>query len=183
MSVAGVARRYAKALFSVASESGKIDSVNGELAALAQAWNGSSEMRAAFENPSVTPELRHKILDAVGSKLGLSAAVLAAAKLLATKQRMAALGEVTLQFDAFRQLRTGTVQANVTTAKKLDAKAQSDLVAALEKSTGRKVELTVTEDASILGGIITRVGDVVYDGSLKNRLADLEHQMLKAVQG
>ncbi len=182
MSVAAVARRYAKALFDVAQSAGSLDAARHEVAGVAHAWRNTPEFRSALENPALGTEALRTLVTSLAAKLKLSEPVTRIFALLAERRRLAALPDLSAQFDRLIESRAGLVRADVTTVKKLDAASYAALQAALEQSSGKKVEIVAHEDPSILGGVITKMGDTVFDGSVRNRLRDLEEKVLRGIR-
>ncbi|MFW6049592.1 MAG: F0F1 ATP synthase subunit delta [Myxococcota bacterium] len=176
--VGTLARRYAKALLELAEEQGQLEQVGRELAGLREAWDASEDLRDAFENPAVTAEQRRAILDALATRMGLSPTVTNALRLLSDRRRLRHLPEVAEAFERLAEAKEGRIRAEVTTAAAMPEPYYAELQKALESVTGRKVALVRHEDPSLIGGVITKVGDRVFDGSLRARLNELEEQLL-----
>jgi F-type H+-transporting ATPase subunit delta len=176
---APIGKRYARALLELAQEQSQVSKVASDLGDLEKAWNESAELRSVFENPAIGPEVRRKILESLASRMGLAPTVKTTLFLLSDRRRMRFLPDVV---DAFRTLSEGVenqVRAEVTTAIPMPETFFSEIQRELERGTGRKVLLTRKQDPSIIGGIITRLGDRVLDGSLKTRLEELQDTLLE----
>ncbi len=173
-----IARRYAKALLELAEERGETEKVERDLEALVEAWTASKELREVFENPAVTAEARVAVLGALARRLGLSPVLLNTLRLLCDRHRLRLIPEVAQAFAALREERGGLVVAEVTTAGPMPESYFAELAKTLEKALGRKVTVTKREDPALIGGVVTRVGDRIYDGSLRTRLQELKDRML-----
>lgn len=178
MSNATISRRYAKALLELAEEAKQTPAVHKALAAFAETWASSDTLRDLFENPSVSAESRGKVLDQVATRLAAPPLLKNTLKLLADRGRMALLPELAAAFNGLAQTATGQVEAEVTTASPMPEKYYLELQKVLEKVTGKKVLVVRKQDPSIIAGVITRVGDKVFDGSVRNRLTELKEQLL-----
>lgn len=173
------ARRYAKALFEIASEGKVVDKVRADLADLAKAFETSAELRALVENPAFTPAVKKKAILAIAGRMGVSQVVQNSVQLLVDRGRVGMLGVISESFDGIAERRSGRVRAEIITAAPLSDAYYSELEKALGTVTGRQVTLVRKTDPSIIGGIVTRVGDTVYDGSIANRLKDIRTQLLE----
>ena len=171
-------RRYGRALLELADEAKLREKIGKELESLQGAWDTSGELREVFVNPSVDAEVRKKIIVALSEKLGLHTFVVNTLKLLADRQRIEHLPEVIAAYLEIANAAEGRVVAEVITAKPMPASYYAKLEKVLEEATGSKVTIERSEDPSLIGGVVTRVGDLVFDGSLRTRLNELKETML-----
>lgn len=178
MIAGAVARRYSKALLELATERGDVERMVVELAALAQSWDESRELRSVFHNPSFDGEVRRRVIDALAERMGVSVAVKNTLCILSDRRRMRHLPGIASAFTSLAEARTGSVKAEVITATELPEGYYFELQRTLEAVTGRRVRLVRSQDPSLIAGVVTRVGDRVIDGSVKNRLAELEDELL-----
>ena len=125
-----------------------------------------------------TAKQLEKVLDQVATRLAAPPLLKNTLKLLADRGRMALLPELAAAFNGLAQTATGQVEAEVTTAAPMPDKYYLELQKVLEKVTGKKVVVVRKQDPSIIAGVITRVGDKVFDGSVRNRLTELKEQLL-----
>ncbi|NOY91802.1 MAG: ATP synthase F1 subunit delta [Deltaproteobacteria bacterium] len=166
-------RRYAKALLALADEAGQTEKVQRDLVDLVATWDGSEELRAVVENPSVSAQVRASLVKAVATRMGLAPSLRNALLLLSDRRRLKHLPEVAEAFAELSESRAGRVRAEVTTAGPMPAAYYTELAKTLERVTGKQVVLVKHEDPSLIAGVVTRVGDRVYDGSVKNQLQKL----------
>ena len=172
-----VAKRYAAALFEVAKRDGILDAVGQDLSLVERSLKQQPLLRTVLSQPLVTEERKSKMVTDVFSD-NITATSLSFIKLLVRKRRGDMVQEA---IDAFRVLLSehlGIVDASARTAVALSASQSAALTKSLEKLTGKRVNLTAEVDASIVGGIIVRIGDDIIDGSVAGRLHRLELQLL-----
>jgi F-type H+-transporting ATPase subunit delta len=178
VSNATISRRYAKALLDLAEAAKQTPAVHTALSAFAETWASSDTLRALFENPSVSAESRANVLEQVAARLSAPPLLKNTLKLLAERGRMGLVPELAAAFNGLAQTATGQVEAEVTTASAMPDNYYVELQKVLEKVTGKKVVVVRKQDPSIIAGVITRVGDKVFDGSVRNRLSELKEQLL-----
>ena len=177
MKASPVGRRYARALLELAAEKNVIPKIRKDLEGLAETWNGSEELRSTFENPAVNAETRRGIVDAIGRRMMLSTETINTMKILADRRRLRHLPEIVEAFVEMAEASEGRVVAEVTSAAPLDAGFKARLQAELQKTVGKQVVLVEKLDPSLIAGVVTRVGDKVFDGSVSHRLRKLEERL------
>lgn len=179
MIAGSVARRYAKALVDVAAASNELEAVGQELSSFADLLREHRELRQFLVNPSVLRRDKARALDEVMTKLALRPLTRSFLRILLEAGRLPALESVLRAYEALVDERLGRVKAVVTTPGPLEAKAQERLRQRLEQMTGKTVYLEVQRDPKILGGLVTQIGSLVYDGSLRNQLARLREELAR----
>jgi len=137
------------------------------------------DLREIFQNPSVSQVDRGKVVNALATKMGLSVLVKNTVKLLSDRNRTRHLPEVIEAYEKLSQEKAGRVRAEVITATPMPEAYFTQLQHTLEQVTGRKVTLDKREDPSIIGGVVARVGDKVFDGSIRTRLGELKDELLE----
>ena len=168
--IATIARPYAEALFKAcAADLGATTQWLEALAAVA----GNEQLQGFAGNPKVTDQQVYDVLTAV-AKVTLPAAGQNFLRTLLENGRLSALPEIAVQFRALKNAQGGSSDAVVYSAFPLDAAALADVGATLEKRFGRKLNLAVQEDSSLIGGIRVVVGDEVLDTSVKARLEQMK---------
>lgn len=173
-----VAKRYASALFAAAGKLGKTDAIENDLAGLDSLWNQVPALRRALESPLVPGERKHAVVDKALSD-GVDPLSKAFLHLLIEKRREDILPSVREEFVRQADTARGLVRAEATTAVPLVDSQRAALVAALEKRTGKRIELSVREEPGILAGVLVRMEDTVIDGSVRGALERLREQMLR----
>ncbi len=178
MITGSIARRYAKALLEIGIQTNTFDALGKELDRAAETLRSSPELRNALENPVFSLEKRKLIMDELARRLALSKTVRNFIMLLLDKGRIAALPDIARAHRSLVDEHAGRVRATVTSARPLDPMLETRLKTALEKSSGKVVIFEKREDPTILGGLITQLGDTLYDGSVRTQLQELREELL-----
>lgn len=176
--MSAVGRRYAKALLGLAREQGVVDAVLKDVGTISDAWKVSPELREIVRNPVVPKPALKAAVDAVAEKLGVSVLMRNTIKLLTDRGRLPQLVDVLDALDELAEAETGRVRVEVTSAMPLGDAYYTRLADKLQRMTDREVVLLKKQDPSLIGGVVTRIGDQVFDGSLSNRLSELEETLL-----
>lgn len=169
-----VARRYARALLAIGQSQHKDDILTSEVERLSQAYEKSAELQSLLSNPVFTSAQREAVLAEIVRRLALSPTTTKLAQLLLQRGRMPALPAIARSLRLLVDEQAGRVRAKVTSAKPLDPLTEGRIRSALGRATGKSVVLEKREDPSLIAGIVTQVGDVVYDGSLAAKLDELK---------
>lgn len=173
-----ISRRYARALFQLGSDNGRFEAYGSELAEFAKLASGSADLGNALNNPVVKLSQKRAILEALLPRVGASAEVSRFILLLLDRGRLNELTVIASDYERMTDARLGRVRGHVTSATPLDAAAFEQVRTALEKRTGKQVILEAKVDPELLGGIVAQVGDLVLDGSVRSRLANLTRKLL-----
>lgn len=176
---AAAARRYAKALFRIASEDGNVDAIGGQLAALGDLLASNDELHAALFRPLHPVEERRAVLAKVVEKLGASETLQRFCAFLVDQRRLIDFAAIRGEFERLAAEADGRTEARITSARPLDDATRDRLVSALSARTGRQVSATVEVDPTLIGGVVAQVGDLVFDGSLRTQLAQLRSNLTK----
>ena len=180
--VSTVARPYAKALFDLATAERKLGAWSAALGAAA-AVVSDAEAKRALANPALDDRTRAELVASVAAAVA-GGELLAAGEgrnllsLLAENDRLTALPEIALQFDALKAQAENKVNVTVTAATPVDGALAEKIKTALQHKLGRAVELTLETDASLIGGAIIRADDMVIDGSVRTRLQQLTDKLV-----
>jgi F-type H+-transporting ATPase subunit delta len=177
MITGSVARRYAKAMLLIGIDDGNLDRIGREVRTLAAAMKTSPELTQTLASPVFPRSDREKVLRALLDRIGATQAVVNFTRLLLDRERVGVLPGISRSLDAMIDERAGRVAAQVRSATPLDEQQQKRLVKTLESLSGKKVEMAVEHDPSLLGGLVAKVGDVVYDGSLRTQLERIRQDL------
>ena len=179
MVTGSLARRYARAVLEIGTANGNLDKIGADLRALAKAMHDSAELISVLTNPAIRRADRRRVIDGLLQLIGAAPHSKNLVSLLLDGERMGSLEAISREVDAMIEAKSGRVTAEVTSAKPLNPEQLTQITAALEKLSGKKVAVTKREDASLLGGVIAKVGDTVYDGSLRTQLRTLRDELTK----
>ena len=169
--IATIARPYAEATFQAALERNRLASVADGLALIA-AIARDERMHDVLGNPKVKPEQKKQLFYAVAGD-GLDELVKNLVSLLIDNDRDALIGELAAQFDELKREQERVVRATITSAQPLTDQQRGDIVSALERRYGKKVEADIEVDPQLLGGARVQVGDQVIHASVRDALAQM----------
>jgi F-type H+-transporting ATPase subunit delta len=173
---ASLARRYAKALFSIAVEDKQVEKIERELGEFQAAVDAHAELKNYLEDPTILPNDKRDALKGITEKMGLSEYVRNFISLLGEKGRIGTFQAIRRAYRILADEHEGKAIAQVTSATALAPELEKNLASTLSKLTGRTVSLTMKVDPELLGGIVAEVGGYVYDGSLKTQLRTLRER-------
>jgi ATP synthase F1 delta subunit len=173
-----IAQVYARSLFEVAQERGKLDLVREQLGQFADALDGSRELSVFFFSPYFSTEEKKDGLHKAVT--GASEPVMNFLELLVEKHRMPAVFRIRREIDALWREENKLLPVQLTSAIALDDDTVQNLGRTIGERTGRKVDVTATVNPDILGGIVLRVGNSILDASIRNRLESLRKQVARS---
>ncbi|HUF46712.1 MAG TPA: ATP synthase F1 subunit delta [Vicinamibacterales bacterium] len=174
-----LARRYAAALFDVVQRTGKADEAVRDLLALRDLVAAHDELRRAFEARGVPAAQKKKVLEAVVAQVGLASVEVARLLgLMAERDRLAMIPAVAAAFEARVNQARRIMPADIVTAAPLDEVNRTAIAGALERATGNEVRLRERVDGSLVGGVVARVGSIVFDGSVARQIERLRERLL-----
>jgi len=180
MSLRTSANRYAKALFDVAlEEKADLAQVDQDLQALVAALKEAPELLLAVARRSVTDVARQSLMEAVSKAMSLSPTVTKMLVLLAKSGKLNLVPELAAAYRERLLSHQNVVRADVTSAAPLSPEKTRALEASLSTVTGKKVEITLSIDPELLGGVVARIGSTVYDGSVKTQLTNMRQELVK----
>ena len=165
---------YARAMFDVARAEGDVARIGDELFRFARALEGSDELRSALTDPHLPAGKRQQIVeDLLGGKADPS--TIALVGMAVGTGRARELPGIIDALVAMAAAESNKAVAEVRSAIELTDDQRTRLAEAISRATGKQVEVKVIVDPSVLGGIVTTVGDTVIDGSIRTRLEQLKN--------
>ncbi len=172
-----IARRYAKALLLIGKEDGNAQLYRDELEGVTQAIAAQPDLQQMLTNPLYDTEGRRGLLTAVLQKLNPSKEMQQFLLLLFDKGRFGFLNEVNDFYQKLADELKGIARASLVSATELSSDAVDKIREALVKRTGKDIILDVQQDPDLIGGIVTKIGDLVLDGSIKTQLANMRESL------
>jgi F-type H+-transporting ATPase subunit delta len=169
--------QYANALADIALEQGAAVPVIQQLSDFTAAYSSSAELRNFFESPATSKKEKRAVAEKISSRLGVSKIVRNFLFVLIDHQRTPELREILATFQNVLRERQGIAETEVFSAAALNDAQKKEITQTLEGVTGKKIEAKFSLDANLLGGVRVRVGDTIYDGSLRNRLDGLRERL------
>ena len=180
MSVRTSANRYAKALFDVAlSENTDLSKIGNDLSEITEVLTENTELTEAAQRSGVPDTARKALMEQIAGRLGVAEQVKKLLVVLTEKRKLNLLRDLA---DAYRErllAHQNIVRADVTSAVPLSENRTKALADSLSMVTGKKVELQVSVDPELLGGVVARIGSTVYDGSVKTQLQRLRQELVE----
>ncbi len=180
MSVETVARRYATALADVVTKTNEIDSVQTELKTWEELITANNDLQTAFRNPSISQVNKEKVLENLIEKTRPTKTTANFLRVLLRNSRLTEIGEINEKFSSVLEERSGVISAQITSARPLSEDVKAEMKMSLEKMTNKTVNLNFETDETLIGGVVTRLGSTVYDGSVRTQLEELKQQMIGA---
>lgn len=177
MSVIAIARRYAEALADAATAHNLVEKIDNDVRVFAEMMASSRELHDLFASPIVSKTDKLRVLEALIARVRPDQMTANLLRTMLSHDRLHHLGEVYEQFRREMNERKGLIIAEVTTAAEVGRAEREKLGRTLEQMTGKRVEFRFKTDASLIGGLVTRIGSVVYDGSVRTQLQEIKEQL------
>jgi F-type H+-transporting ATPase subunit delta len=177
MSVQMIARRYASALADVVLEHGEAREVQEELITWERLFESSDNLQEVFRNPTIALDQKRAVLNNLIERARPRPTTVNFLKVLLQNQRLTDLDAINHKFAEVLDVRAGMVAATVTTARSVPEDAQQKLHATLSTLTNSNVRVNFATDPELIGGLVTRIGSTVYDGSVRNHLQQIKEKM------
>lgn len=168
-----LAKRYARAFFDIAVEEGKIEEYGKELASFASMILQNKALQEFLANPIFELKSKKAVVEELLGLVKMSERTANFLRLLVDKQRIGMLGEVENAYKELMDKSLKKVRVSVRTAYPLTAELEQTLKQRVAEMTGKEVEMTVEDDTALIGGLVVRVGDTLYDGSIKAQLGNI----------
>jgi len=178
MSVETIARRYGTALADVVLKTGETETVKSELKTWEEMMASNADLLSAFRNPSIAHLDKERVLESLIEKTKPTRTTSNFLRVLLRNSRLTELAAINDKFASVLEDRGGRISADVLSARELSEDHKRELKSNLEKLTGKEVRLNFGIDQSIIGGVVTRVGSTVYDGSVRTQLENLREQLV-----
>jgi F-type H+-transporting ATPase subunit delta len=172
-----ISRRYAKALLLIGKEDGQAETYRAELAGMSELISAEKGLELAICNPLYDSAGRRNVLKAVIERLELSHVMNTFLLLLFDKGRFSFLSSINEFYQKFADELKGIARASLISAVELPSETVEKIRNALCKRTGKEIYLNVEQDPSLIGGIITKIGDLVLDGSVKTQLFNMRESL------
>ncbi|MFP5262729.1 MAG: ATP synthase F1 subunit delta [Blastocatellia bacterium] len=177
MSVIAIARRYADALADVAIARNQVEQTDGEVRTFAEMVRESRELHDLFASPIVSHTDKARVLDVLIARTRPSQTTANLLRTMLNHQRLHHIDAVYGQFRREINERKGTVLAEVTTAQPVGPDERQRLSRELMSMTGKQVQFEFKTDPALIGGVVTRIGSVIYDGSVRTQLQEIKHRL------
>ncbi|NVM20758.1 MAG: F0F1 ATP synthase subunit delta [Desulfobacterales bacterium] len=175
-----IARRYAKALLAIGKEDGQAETYKEELGGFVRLLEQQEELEQAIHNPLYDAESRKKVLQAVVERLAPSKVMSSFLFVLFDKGRSQYLKDIYVFYEKLTDELANIVRADLVSAVELPEESIEKIKAAMSKKTGKAVKMEVRVDPALIGGAVTKIGDLVLDGSVRTQLMSLKESLQRS---
>ncbi len=175
--IAGMAGRYANALFELARDKSELERVETDLTGFLGLLNESDDLKRLVASPVFGAEEQEKAVGAIAEKAGFGALTQNLLHVITRNRRLSHVEDIIKGFKSLLAHHRGEVTAEVTSAAALSDEQKTKLTAALKESAGQNIELLTKVDPSILGGLIVKIGSQQIDDSLRTKLNNINKRM------
>ncbi len=169
--------QYANALADVALAQGAADAALKQLGDFAAAFDVSAELRNFLTSPGVPRDAKHGVIEKIAGRIGAGKIIRNFLFVVADHQRSPILPEIVASFQDVIRQRQGIAEAEISSAAELSAAEKKRFAQTLERLTGKKIQAKYSLDPALLGGAVVRVGDTIYDGSVRNSLNEMRARL------
>jgi F-type H+-transporting ATPase subunit delta len=169
--------QYANALADIALAQGAAEPAAKQLNDFGSAYAQSAELRTFLASPAVTVEAKHAVIEKINGRMGASKIIRNFLFVITDHRRTQLIPEILAMFQQVIRQRQGVAEAQISSAVELSAAQKKELAATLTKVTGKKIETKYSLDPALLGGAVVRIGDTIYDGSLRSRLNEMRSRL------
>jgi F-type H+-transporting ATPase subunit delta len=169
--------QYANALADIVLQQGAAEPARKQLGDFEAAYAESAELRNFMASPAISREAKHGVVEKLVARLGASRILRNFLFVIVDNQRTHLLPEIAASFEQVLRQRQGVAEAEVRSAVALNDNQKIALLRNLESVTGKKIRANYSLDPALLGGAVVRVGDTIYDGSVRNQLNRLRERL------
>jgi F-type H+-transporting ATPase subunit delta len=174
-----IAKRYAKALFEIAEETKKLEKITNDVVFIDSLIRSSRELQLFLKSPIIKEDKKREVLKEIFSDSRVDPVTLKFIMLLVEKKREDILHDIVKVYQQIYDEKMGIVSAEVVTAVEVGERLKKKIERKILELTGaKKVKASYRVDPSIIGGIVIRVGDTVYDASIRRRIQLLREQLI-----
>jgi F-type H+-transporting ATPase subunit delta len=178
-----LSKRYAKALFGLGREADSFNKFRRELEEFTAFYLENAEFGQAITNPIFSIEDRRKVLQSVLNRGGFSVLVRNFLGLLLDKNRISAVEDITAHYARLIDEISNIAHADIVTARPLKQRTLDDVVKSLEGLTSKRIKPHVKENPEIIGGVIVKIGDTIFDGSVRTQIEGIKESFKRSHQG
>jgi len=172
-----IARRYAKALINLAEKD--LEITGNSLAEIADVYSNSTELSEVLSDTKISSQIKQDVLKNILKKIKISNLVDTFSRYLLAKRRIVLLPNIERAFNLLLQEKLGRIEAGITVVQEIPEVTVGKLEEAISRYSGKEVTVNITIDPAIIGGIVTRIGSVVIDGSIHTQLNQIRQSIIR----
>lgn len=169
--------QYATALTDIVLEQGAAEPARKQLEDFLAAYGESAELRNFLASPAVTRGAKHGVIEKLAARLGASKIIRNFLFVIVDNQRIQLFPDIVKSFEQVLRQRQGVAEAEIASAAELNDGQKAVLVRTLERLSGKKIQAKYSLEPGLLGGAVVRIGDTIYDGSLRSQLNQLRTRL------
>lgn len=169
--------QYATALADVVLEQGAAEPARKQLQDFRAAYEESAELRNVLASPAIAREAKHGVIEKLVARMGASRIIRNFLFVMSDNQRVHLLPEIVHTFAQVLRQRQGVAEAEISCAAEMTEKQKAELVSRLERLSGKKIQAKYSLEPALLGGAVVRIGDTIFDGSVRNQLNQLRARL------
>ena len=170
-------KQYANAFADIAIAQGAPQTAVRQLADFGEAFAASAELRNLLESPAVDTQIKHRVIEKIVAQQSASRIIRNFLFVIVDHHRAHMLPEIIAAVQEVVRQRQGIAEAEISSAVELSAAQKTELAKTLGRLTGKRIEPKYSLDPALLGGAVARVGDTIYDGSLRSRLSEMRARL------
>jgi F-type H+-transporting ATPase subunit delta len=170
-------KQYANAFADIAIAQGAPQTAVRQLADFGEAFAASAELRNFLESPAVDTQIKHRVIEKIVAQQSASRIIRNFLFVIVDHHRAHMLPEIIAAVQEVVRQRQGIAEAEISSAVELSAAQKTELAKTLSRMTGKRIEPKYSLDPALLGGAVARVGDTIYDGSLRSRLTEMRARL------
>jgi len=174
-----LAKKYARALLEIGQQAGNFEALGSQLQQFGDLLKRNKELKTILASAAYPPVHRQAIARAIGQALGFSQETIDFIDLLIDRERMDHFPEIVKSYEDLCDTSCNRLRASLVSAIRLSPQLVEEVTNQLKSSTGKEIILSVQEDSSLIGGALAKIGNVVYDGSLKTQLRRAKRNLEK----
>jgi F-type H+-transporting ATPase subunit delta len=179
--MASLPSRYARALVDVILERHVDgDAARQQLRAMVDAVHESLELRRVWESPAIMPEQKRAVLDAIAAQIGAAKPIRNFMAVIIDHRRLGMLDDILRVFESELDARLGFAEVQIASVRPLSPEERREVEGRVERMTGKKIRVTYASNPELLGGVVVRVGDTIYDGSVRGQLEKIRQELSTA---
>ena len=176
-----LAKRYAEALIDIGKEEQRYEQYGDELRKVASAFDAAPVLYKVLLNPMYRVETRKAIVEELAGRLSLSEVMVKFLSLLVERRHIRLLDEITKQYSQMEDRLAGRLRVTVEVSAGVDASLVEAVKAKIAEESGNRVILTTRENPDLIGGLIIKIGNTIFDGSIKTQLERMKEKLLEGV--
>lgn len=176
-----IAKRYSRAFLAIAGEDAKYEEYYNELKSFSLLFDQNENLKDFMDNPVFAQSEKIAVLDKILMKVAVSPVTANFLKLLIQKKRIGVLPEIEDCYQQYMDTALNKVRVKVRSAYKLSDDLSEQIQVRMEELTGKKVEMETEKDSLLLGGIVVKVGDTLYDGSIRAQLNNIRELLREEI--